>query len=217
MSNKEAPDALLLLATGCAHCPMVLDSLSQLLKQGRIGRLEAINIVEQPQAAQRVGTHTVPWTRIGSFELEGVLSLGELERWIDLIHRDKGVASYLSHLLETQRAHGAVNWLKQHPDSIHDLLSLLESPTTPIVVRIGIGVVAEELQGKPIWQSALTDLIKLAQSPDAALRADIAHYLGLTYASDAITPLRELLKDENPDVREIASESLALLQGETDG
>jgi HEAT repeat protein len=143
-----------------------------------------------------------------------VLSLGEFEQWIDLAHRDEGVSNYLSHLLETQRAHRAVTWLKQHPDSIHDLLSLLESPTTAIVVQIGIGVVAEELQGTPLWQSALADLIKLAQSPDAARRADIAHYLGLTHASEAITPLRELLKDENPDVREIASESLALLQGE---
>jgi hypothetical protein len=193
---------------------MVLDSLSQLLKQGRIGRLEAVNIVEHPQVAQRIGTRTVPWTRIGSFELEGVLSLGELEQWIDLTRGDEGTASYLSHLLETQRAHRAVDWLEKHPDSIRDLLSLLESTTTPIVVRIGIGVVAEELQGTPLWQSALDVLINLAQSPDAALRADIAHYLGLTHTSDAIIPLRVMLEDENPDVREIATESLALLQGE---
>jgi hypothetical protein len=191
---------------------MVLDGLSQLLKQGRIGRLEAINIVEHPQVAQRIGTRTVPWTRIGSFELEGVLTLGELERWIDLIRRDEGAASYLSHLLETQRALRAVDWVKKNPDSIRDLLSLLESTTTPIVVRIGIGVVAEELQGTPLWQSTLGDLINLAQSPDAALRADIAHYLGLTHTSDAIAPLRRMLEDENPDVREIATESLARLQ-----
>lgn len=215
MSNKEAPDALLLLATGCAHCPAVLDNLSHLLKQGRIGRLEAINIVEQPQAAQRIGTRTVPWVRIGNFELQGLLSLGELERWVDLTQQDSGTASYLSHLLETRRAHGVVSWLQSNPESIHALLSLLESPTTPIVVRIGIGVVAEELQGTPLWQSALADLIKLGQSPDAALRADIAHYLGMTHANGAIAPLQGMLEDENPDVREIATESLALIRGES--
>jgi hypothetical protein len=141
-------------------------------------------------------------------------SLGELEQWIDLTRGDEGTASYLSHLLETQRAHGAVSWLQKNPDSIHDLLSLLESTTAPIVVRIGIGVVAEELQDTPLWQSALGDLIKLAESPDASLRADIAHYLGLTHASDAIAPLQGMLEDDNPDVREIATESLALLRGE---
>lgn len=215
MSNKQSPDALLLLATGCAHCPVVLENLSQLLKQGRLGRLEVINIVEHPQIAQRIGTRTVPWTRIGSFELEGVLSLAELKRWIDQTDRDDGVANYLSHLLETQRAHTVVNWLHHNPDRVHDLLSLLESPSTPIVVRIGIGVVAEELQGTSLWQSALADIIKLTQSPDAALRADAAHYLGLTLSSDAIEPLQRILGDENPDVREIANESLGLLKGES--
>jgi hypothetical protein len=215
MSNKQAPDALLLLATGCVHCPVVLQNLSQLLKQGRLGRLEVINIVERPQAAQRIGTRSVPWTRIGSFEFEGVLSLAELERWIDLTDQDEGAASYLSHLLETQRAHAAVSWLQHNPDRVHDLLSLLESPATPIVVRIGIGVVAEELQGTSLWQSALADIVKLAQSTDAALRADAAHYLALTHSSDAIEPLQGMLEDENPDVREIANESLALFKGES--
>jgi thiol-disulfide isomerase/thioredoxin len=215
MSNKVPPDALLLLATGCAHCPRVLENLSQLLKQGKIGRLEAINIVEHPQVAQRIGTRTVPWIRIGPFELEGMLSFGELERWIDLAERDEGVAIYLSHLLETRRDHAVVNWLQHNPKKIHNLLDLLESPATPIVVRIGVGVIAEELQGTSLWQSALADLIKLAQSPDAALRADAAHYLGLTHSTDAIEPLQEMLGDENPDVREIATESLALLHGES--
>ena len=65
MSTKQPPDAQILLATGCAHCPAVLEGLSRLLKLGKIGRLEAVNIVEHPQAAQAVGTRSVPWTRIG--------------------------------------------------------------------------------------------------------------------------------------------------------
>ncbi|MES9974298.1 MAG: HEAT repeat domain-containing protein [Candidatus Thiodiazotropha sp.] len=213
MSEREAPDALLLMAPGCAHCPVVLQNLSQLLKQGRIGRLEAVNIIQHPVIAQSFGTRTVPWTRIGCFELEGVLSLGELERWIDMTDRDEGKASYLIHLFETQRAHAAVTWLQRNPDAMPELLGLLRSPTTPIVARIGIGVVAEDLQGTPLWQSTLTDLLKLTQSPDAALRADAAHYLGLTRSSDAIEPLRGMLDDDNPDVREIANESLELLNG----
>ncbi|MEW8028199.1 MAG: HEAT repeat domain-containing protein [Candidatus Thiodiazotropha sp.] len=213
MSKREAPDALLLLAPGCAHCPVVLQNLGQLLKQGRIGRLEAVNIIQHPEIAQRVGTRTVPWTRIGSFELEGALSLGDLERWIDMTGRDEGAANYLGHLLETQRARAAVDWLQRNPDAMPELLGLLQSPATPIAARIGIGVVAEELQGTPLWQSGLADLLKLAESPDAALRADAAHYLGLTYSSDAIEPLRGMLEDDNPDVREIAAESLELLHG----
>ncbi len=214
MNNREAPDALLLMATGCAHCPTVLEGLGQLLKRGKVGRLEAINIVEHPEAAQRLGTRTVPWTRIGAFELEGLLSPGELERWAERASRKEGIASYFSHLLETRRPHRVVTWLQQHPESLRDLLGLLESPETPIAVRIGVSVVAEELQGTPLWLSALGDLIDLTQSSDAALRADAAHYLGLTHCADAIEILQRMLDDEHPDVSEIAKESIELIHRE---
>ncbi|MBT2969147.1 MAG: hypothetical protein B6D72_06075 [gamma proteobacterium symbiont of Ctena orbiculata] len=214
MSTRETPDALLLLATGCAHCPVVLQGLSDLLKRGKIGRLEAINIVEHPEIAQRLGTRTVPWTRIGRFELEGLLSPGELQHWADLAGQEKGTADYFSHLLETQRPHRVIAWLQHNPETIHDLLGLLENPETPIAVRVGIGVVAEELQGTPLWQSALEDLLRLTKSSDPALRADAAHYLGLTHSSAAAEALRGMIDDTHPDVREIASESLGLLHGE---
>jgi hypothetical protein len=216
MNNKEAPGALLLLTSGCPHCPGVLHNLSQLLKQGKIGRLEAVNIAEHPQVAQEIGTRTVPWLRIGRFELEGLISLGEMERWIDMTHQAEGNGHYLSHLLETQQASHAAAWLQRNPAAVQDLIGLLETPDTPIVVRIGIGVVAEELQGTSVWQSTLSDLSRLAQSADAALRADVAHYLGLTHTQAASDALHPLLDDDNPDVREIASESLALLHENRD-
>ncbi|MCU7891834.1 MAG: thioredoxin family protein [Candidatus Thiodiazotropha sp. (ex Ustalcina ferruginea)] len=102
MTKREAPEVLFLLATGCAHCPSVLEGLSQLLKQGEIGRMEAVNIVEHPEVAQKVGTRSVPWTRIGGFELEGMLTPAELSRWVDLASQNKGIDTYFSHLLEIQ-------------------------------------------------------------------------------------------------------------------
>jgi hypothetical protein len=50
------PDALLLMAPGCAHCPVVLESLGRLLKDGRLGRLEVINVAAHPEAAVAAGT-----------------------------------------------------------------------------------------------------------------------------------------------------------------
>jgi HEAT repeat protein len=43
------------------------------------------------------------------------------------------------------------------------------------------------------------------------VRADAAHYLGLSGNGDAIPYLQPLLQDEAAEVREIAAESLALL------
>lgn len=212
MSQREAPDALLLIATGCAHCPVVLDGLAQLLKQGRIGRLEIVNIVEHPEAAQAVGTRSVPWTRIGLFELEGLLSPSALADWTDLARRDDGLSLYFSHLLETQRPQRVTALLQRRPGSLSDLLGLLASDETPLTVRIGVGVVLEELQGSELLSRALPQLIELARSPQANLRADAAHYLGLTGNRDASPTLHELLQDEHADVREIAADALQMLQ-----
>ncbi|MCU7935660.1 MAG: HEAT repeat domain-containing protein [Candidatus Thiodiazotropha sp. (ex Dulcina madagascariensis)] len=212
MTNPQAPDVLFLLATGCTHCPAVLEGLSRLLKQGRIGRLEAVNVVEQPEAAQRVGAQSVPWTRIGAFEFEGVLTPGELSRWVDLAGRDEGIGAYYQHLLETQRPDKVRAWLKREPDSLPHLIALLKSDQIPMTVRIGIGVVFEELQGSDLLLHALPSLTALTRSSLANVRADAAHYLGLTHSSDASASLRNLLNDENPDVREIAADSLNLIQ-----
>jgi HEAT repeat protein len=211
---KSPPDALLLIATGCAHCPVVLEGLSQLLKQGHIGRLEVINIVEHPQAAQAVGTRSVPWTRLGPFELEGTLTPAELATWVELAGSDTGFAAYYSHLLETQRPHRVSALVTENPETLSQLIGLLTSSETPMAVRIGIGVVLEDLEGNPLLATALDALISLAASPQANSRADAAHYLGLTHHKAAEAPLKALLSDEHSDVREIAAEALQMLTNE---
>ena len=211
---KQPPDALLLLATGCAHCPVVLEGLSQLLKQGRIGRLEAVNIIEHPEAAQALGTRSVPWTRIGSFELEGALSPAQLARWVELADSDRGFTAYYSHLLETRRAHKVSQLVEQHPETLTQLIALAADDETPMAARIGVGVVLEELAGSSLLAKGMQALMTLSESEQANIRADAAHYLGLTHHPDAATRLRQLLDDDHPDVREIAAESLQMLRQE---
>lgn len=211
MPTRDAPDALLLLTTGCAHCPAVLQGLSQLLEQGRIGRLQAVNIMVHPEVARQAGVRSVPWVRIGRFELEGALTPGELARWVDLTGSDEGFASYFSHLLETGRAHKVADQLRDEPQALPQLIGLLQTETTPMAARIGVGVVLEELEGSELLRQALPELVALARSARANLRADAAHFLGLTRSGDATPMLRELLNDPHPDVREIASDSLEML------
>jgi hypothetical protein len=211
MPRTAPPDALLLIATGCAHCPSVLEGLSQLLKQGRIGRLEAVNIAEHPEAAETVGTRSVPWTRIGHFELEGALTLSELERWVDLSGSETGIAVYYAHLLETRRPHKVSQLLQAHPDTLTPLIGLLANDDTSMAVRIGIGVVLEELEDSPMLALGLDALVELTELEQANIRSDAAHYLGLTHRPAAEAPLRKLLTDEHPDVREIAGEALERL------
>ncbi len=210
MSNP-LPDAYLLLAPGCAHCPTVLEGLSQLIKAGKLGRLEIVNIVAHPDAAELADTRSVPWCRIGPFELDGAQSPAELANWTRHATAGTGLGFYFSHLLETQRPHKVATAIERDPDSIIQLLELLDDSDTPMSVRIGIGVVLEELQGNPVLRPGLATLQRLAMNNEANIRADVAHYLGLIDSKDAIATLSKLLQDEHPDVREIAADSLEQL------
>ena len=82
--STTPPEALMLLGTSCPHCPVVLDALSELVKQGVIASLEVVNLEKKPDIAEQLGVRTVPWVRIGWYELEGLHSRAELQYWAEL-------------------------------------------------------------------------------------------------------------------------------------
>lgn len=211
MSQVPA-DALLLIAPGCPHCASVLASLSELVKNGRIGRLEVVNIAVHPEAAQAAGTRSVPWTRIGSYELAGNYTLGELGEWADKAAAGGNANDYIKELLEQQQLDTAIDYLKQHPDQLPALLELMQEEEQSLTVRFGIGAILEALAGSETLKSLVPALIELAGSEKSNIRADAAHYLGLSGSPEAIPVLKKLLEDENADVREIAGDSLETLE-----
>jgi len=54
MTTTTVPDAELMIATGCTHCPVVLAGLGELIKAGQIGRLDVINIAQHPKLAEEL-------------------------------------------------------------------------------------------------------------------------------------------------------------------
>ena len=211
-STRQPPDALLLIAPGCAHCPLVLESLARLVKAGSLGRLEVINVAAHPEAAARAGSRSVPWTRIGPFILEGLHGEAELREWVEHAAAGTGRAAYVADLLRNRQLDRALATVRQWPDVLPDLLALSGSLETPLAVRIGISAAVEDQQGSAALRDALPALAGLATSPEPAVRADAAHFLGLTGSAAARQPLEALLADVEPQVREIAAESLALLE-----
>ncbi|MES9834685.1 MAG: HEAT repeat domain-containing protein [Candidatus Thiodiazotropha sp. DIVDIV] len=211
MPHREAPDVLFLLATGCHHCPVVLERLTQLLKEGRIGRLESVNIMNRPDIARELNVRSVPWSRIGKFELDGALTPKEVDEWVTRASTGEGISDYFSESLEAQRPDKVISWLERNPENLNQMLGLLEDESTPMASRIGVGVVMEQLEGDPRLEQALDTMILLSRSEHANIRADAAHFLGLTHSPKARSTLTNLLKDNHPDVREIAADSLELV------
>lgn len=206
------PDALLLIATGCPHCPTVLAGASELVKQGTIGRLDVVNVTTHPEVAEQYGVRGVPWLRLGPFELDGLRSPAELKLWAERAGTREGMAEYFRELLDTGQLAKVIDALRRDDTQLGALLLLLADPQTALTVRVGIGAVMEEFAGAKTLQKLVPELGKLTQSKDSHIRGDAAHYLGLTRDGRAVVYLKPLVNDPEPQVREIAQESLALLE-----
>ena len=202
------PDALLLITPTCPHCPAVLQALSQLVKEASIGSLEVVNIAAHPERAEALGVRGVPWIRIGEFELEGSHTPGELKQWVERASSPDGVAAYLTELLDGGQLPKALDALQRHPQWMVMVIDLVASGESGISVRLGIGAMLEELAGSKHLTTYLEPLAALLQSPNHGVRADAVHYLGLSRSPAVLPYLKQALQDAQPEVREIARETL---------
>jgi len=212
--NANAPDALLLLAPGCPHCPTVLQGLAELVKQGVIGRLETVNIAVHPDVAEKLGARSVPWVRLGEFELEGLHSPAELRQWAERAGSGAGLAEYYADLLKQGRLQKVLDAVHEGPQRLSALLRLAADPDTELTVRIGISAVIEDMAGSDALKQHFDELAALARSGDPRVRSDAAHFLALTRDSRAEPVLEQLTRDGKRAVREVAEEALQELREE---
>ena len=211
-SPQPGPDALMLLGTHCPHCPTVLRGISDLVKSGAVGKLEVVNIEQHPDVARALGVRSVPWVRIGPFELEGLRSEKELRTWAETAGTEAGYVLYLDELLSTGKIGQATKLVQSNPDAIYALLLLFSNSETQLNTRIGISAIIESQAGSDLLQGIVDRLGKLSQHDDPRIRGDAAHYLGLTGSNRATTYLEHLVDDPDADVRVVARESLEMLK-----
>ncbi|HEB54724.1 MAG TPA: HEAT repeat domain-containing protein [Gammaproteobacteria bacterium] len=204
-------NAELLLATGCAHCAIVLEGLSQLVKEGLIGYLQITNIAVQPQRAQELNVRSVPWTRLGPFILEGQHSPGELRKWAQRANSIEGMSEYIAEQLKQGKLDKLIKMLNNAPQQLRALIPLLENEDTEMQVRIGIDAILESIEDKTSLALLIPEFSHLATHKSPRIRADIGYYLALTESPEAIPVLEKLLHDESKEIQEIAREGLERL------
>lgn len=210
--TPSVPDALLLLSSSCPFCPTVLQGLSELVKTGVIGRLEVVNVERHPEIARELGVRSVPWVRLGPFELDGLRSAAELKMWAERAGTAEGLAKYLDEQLATGGLRRVVELVRRDRRWLEGVLRLAADPETSVHVRVGVAALLEELKGDPLLALLVEPLGALTRSPDARTRSDAAHYLALTGDPAAIPYVEPLLHDPERSVREVAAESLAALK-----
>jgi len=198
----------------CPYCPTVLKGLQALLQDRLIGKLETVVIEEHPDRAAELGVRSVPWVRIGPFELAGLRSERELRDWAEKAGSMQGTAKYIGELLSTGAIDRVLELVRDDDTYLKALLMLLANPGTELNVRIGISAVMESLQATPALRDIAPELRELTRHQEPAIRGDACYFLALSRHPDAPGWIRPLLGDPDDSVREIAAEGIAELAGQ---
>jgi len=169
---------------------------------------------------QTYQVRSVPWVKIGNYELTGAQTLEALKQraeWAkkDAEASDDGTQNQVAEfdfLLSDGQADKVIEAVKKDPSAIQAILQLLGDPGTILSTRIGLGVVFEELANSDLLKSIIPQLGKLTQHEDSRIRADAYHYLGLSGDQQALPFVEKGLNDPDPEVKEIAADSLQELK-----
>lgn len=207
----SAPDALLFIAPGCPHCPVVLQGVSELVKEGVIGRLTVVNVATHPEQAAEHGVRAAPWLRLGSFVLTGAQSLAQLRQWAERAASEEGGVHYLEELFKSGELVQAEHYIAAAPQRLALLLEIIANPEQAISVRLGANALLEGAGERGELQRLLSQLGELSRHADHRVRADACHLLGLSASPEARHLLEARLGDASEEVREIAADSLQLL------
>jgi len=211
--QNDKPDALLLMGRHCPYCPTVLKALESLQQDGTIGALETAFIEDHPGMAEEFGVRSVPWLRLGPYELSGLRSAEELREWAGKAGSLTGMSTYLAELIASGSIDKCLELIRADSNNLKALLQLFTRQDTELNIRIGISAIMESLQGHPVLGTITDDLHKLLSHDEPAVRGDACYYLALSGHHDAVEWIRQLLNDSDRNVREIAHDSLEVLTG----
>ncbi|OFZ95375.1 MAG: hypothetical protein A2Z44_10610 [Betaproteobacteria bacterium RBG_19FT_COMBO_58_11] len=203
------PVALLFTTSGCPHCPGVKAALNTLLQEGAIASLETADASDDAKRAQALGVKSVPWFRIGEFEFEGAMTLGEMRMWATRAASASGLRDYFFEMLKSGRRGKVEDMIRADPQRSIALVDLMRDPEASMSIRLGIGAVLEEFQGSASAAPMAPKLAELLHDPDPRNRADAAHFLSLIGDAEALKLLRGCLDHPDPEVREIAYDALS--------
>ena len=151
---------------------------------------------------------SVPWLQIGPFELAGARSKQELSLWIERASSFDGVSDYLAEVLAEGNIKSAQKLIHRYPKAVENVIDLMADPEEKINVRLGVGVIIEDMAASEAFKSIIPRLIDYLSSSDPRIRGDACHYLSLTGDRSFIPDIEKLLSDESEEVREIAHDSL---------
>jgi len=117
------PTSELLIATGCAYCPNVLNELSNQLKSGKLAQLQITNIAVENDRAAQLNVRSVPWFSLKNSSafmiFPGNFTAKEIEHWIAVAAEKKGMINYIEEFLGSGNLTTIIREWKRELDWMH--------------------------------------------------------------------------------------------------
>ncbi len=185
--------------------------MSELIKAGDIAELDVTNIAAAPDKAKQFNVRSVPWIKIGPFELTGTHTKSELQIWINRVHSPTGMIEYFNELFKQGELNKVSELVKKDTDLLMILLQMVGDKETPLGSRIGISAIFEALKGHKILNTLIPRLQQLIRSEHKNIRNDACYYLGLTENPDVVPLIQSLSDDADEELQETIDDALEII------
>ena len=207
--------AELFIASGCSHCPIVLNELSERVKSGQLATLDISNIAVDTHRAEKYNVRSVPWFSLqnnSSFMIfNGDYTPKEIQHWLNISKQEDAMKEYIEYKLGSGKLMTIMQIIQLKPDMFSYVIEMLKDEDTSMDIRIGLDALTENLSSENILQQYANEFKSIASTDNIRLQIDALHYLALTGDINNKAFLLEKAKDKNTQIKEAAEEALETL------
>jgi len=215
MNSNIKSSAELFVATGCSHCPIVLNELSEQLKKGQLASLSITNIAVDNTKAAELGIRSVPWFSLMNENslmiFSGDHTPKEIQKWLSISEKKDGMQEYIEEYLNNGQLMTITQAIQIKPEIFTHVIAMLENEETGMTTRIGLDALLENFSSTTILQQQISTLKKIASSKNTRLQIDALHYIALTGDVNNKAFLETLTTDDDEQVKDAAIEALETL------
>ena len=215
MKDSSPISVELFVATGCSYCPLVLNELTEQLKEGSIAELKIINIAVDNTRSDELNIRSVPWFSLSnnsSFMIfSGNYSPKEIKNGIKVAQNADGMKDYIEESLSKGELMTVAQAINIQPSVLSSVIAMLGDEETSMDIRIGLDALIEQFSGTKILQDYTNELKKIATSNITRLQIDALHYIALTGDVENKMFLQEQVENTNPQIKEAALEAIETL------
>ena len=197
----------LFVMPGCPICPQMERLFRQLQQEGELDELEIIDITRNPERASQLGIRSAPSYLVNGVLFSGLKQRSEIEQLLGQNESEKW-RSLLGEELSEGGMQAAREAVLEHEAAREALFDLLDDPETPLVVRIGLSAIIEELAERGLLEAYQPRLLKLAQHEDERIALDGLYYLSMLHTPEAIQTLSRIAGDDAHPLQQQAKELL---------